>query len=291
MKRIIVVVLALLWAVCAVAQTDPKDLAKALEPELMGNVFMLRGFPSEKDLKFDSQCNPIGTVHQGSWTLGEMQVEKIEAKGDEVILTGRRSGFAWDATTGQMRKVRLEKGKGKDGDIKVRITIAGPFSDQPAEFVKRVKVSIFIVDFQEMQNLTPSYWHNYLTGTTNKKTSETDASKTKPASDLDLAAKTANGEPIYRVGKGHVSAPKPVYSPDPSYTEAARAARFQGVSVLSAVVLSTGQIADVQIVRPLGLGLDDQAVAVVKTWRFEPAKRDNEPAAVAINIEVSFKLY
>jgi len=29
----------------------------------------------------------------------------------------------------------------------------------------------------------------------------------------------------------------------------------------------------------------------VRTWRFEPAKKDGQAVAVAVNIEVSFNLY
>ena len=37
--------------------------------------------------------------------------------------------------------------------------------------------------------------------------------------------------------------------------------------------------------------MDEKAVQAVRTWRFEPAKKDGLPVAVQINIEVNFRLY
>jgi len=39
------------------------------------------------------------------------------------------------------------------------------------------------------------------------------------------------------------------------------------------------------------MGLDDNAMQRVKTWRFDPARLNGEPVAVEMNIEVSFNLY
>ena len=43
--------------------------------------------------------------------------------------------------------------------------------------------------------------------------------------------------------------------------------------------------------RSLGLGLDEKALDAVRTWRFEPARKDGVPVAVQINVEVNFRLY
>jgi Gram-negative bacterial TonB protein C-terminal len=36
------------------------------------------------------------------------------------------------------------------------------------------------------------------------------------------------------------------------------------------------------VVHPLGMGLDENAVATVSTWRFAPATKDGQPVAVAV---------
>ena len=98
------------------------------------------------------------------------------------------------------------------------------------------------------------------------------------------------GGGVFRVGGG-VSAPKEIYAPEPEYSEEARKVKQMGVVVLRLVVGSDGNPRDIQVVRALGLGLDEKAIEAVRKWRFEPARKDGKPVAVAVNIEVNFHLY
>jgi protein TonB len=94
----------------------------------------------------------------------------------------------------------------------------------------------------------------------------------------------------YRVGGG-VSAPRILFSPDPDYSEEARKAKYQGTVVLWVVVGPDGRTRDIRVQRSLGLGLDEKAMEAVRTWKFEPARKDGQPVAVQINVEVNFRLY
>jgi TonB family protein len=98
------------------------------------------------------------------------------------------------------------------------------------------------------------------------------------------------GGGVFHVGGG-VSAPRPVFSPDPEYSEEARKAKYQGVVVLGLVVGPDGRPRDMKVLRSLGLGLDEKAIEAVKNWRFEPAVKDNKPVSVYISVEVDFRLY
>ncbi|HEY1272986.1 MAG TPA: energy transducer TonB [Terriglobales bacterium] len=98
------------------------------------------------------------------------------------------------------------------------------------------------------------------------------------------------GGGYYKVGGG-VSAPRAVYSPDPEYSEEARKAKYQGTVVLWMVVGPDGRAREIRVQRSVGMGLDEKAIEAVKTWKFEPARKDGQPVAVQINVEVSFRLY
>ncbi|HEV2177071.1 MAG TPA: energy transducer TonB [Terriglobia bacterium] len=94
---------------------------------------------------------------------------------------------------------------------------------------------------------------------------------------------------VYSIG-GNVSAPVPIYQPDPPYSDEARRARRQGTVVLSIVADEHGGVGDVQVLTPLGLGLDENAVDTVKTWKFRPALRNGAPVSVRMLVEVTFRM-
>lgn len=99
-----------------------------------------------------------------------------------------------------------------------------------------------------------------------------------------------NGEPVYRVGPG-VKAPRPLYTPDPEYSEEARKAKLQGRCVLWLVVGADGKTSGVRIAHSLGMGLDEKSIEAIRTWRFEPAIKGGQPVAIQMNVETSFRLY
>lgn len=68
---------------------------------------------------------------------------------------------------------------------------------------------------------------------------------------------------VYRVG-GDVSPPKPTHAPDPQYSQEALNAHYQGTVVLWLVVDEQGLPQKIKVQRPLGMGLDEEAVKAVK---------------------------
>jgi TonB family protein len=97
-------------------------------------------------------------------------------------------------------------------------------------------------------------------------------------------------ETVYEVGNG-VKAPKPVYMPNPEYTDSARKKKINGSVALAMIVTVEGNVRDVKIIKSLDKGLDKQAIAAVSTWRFEPAIKDGKPVAVHLSADVTFRLY
>jgi hypothetical protein len=93
-------------------------------------------------------------------------------------------------------------------------------------------------------------------------------------------------------GKNGISVVKCVYCPQAAFSQQALGASLQGTVYLLAVVGVNGTVERVAVLHGLPLGLSDQAVADVKTWRFEPA-RDADGKAVAVRqlVEVQFRLF
>ncbi len=94
---------------------------------------------------------------------------------------------------------------------------------------------------------------------------------------------------VYRTGLG-VTAPALLYKVEPEYSEEARQAKYQGVVVLRVVVDPAGRVQNPQVIRSLGLGLDEKAIEAVSKWKFRPGFKDGRPVPVIAEIEVSFRL-
>jgi periplasmic protein TonB len=98
------------------------------------------------------------------------------------------------------------------------------------------------------------------------------------------------GPGVFHVGNG-VTAPRPIDTPEPEFSEEARKAKYQGVVVLSGVIGVDGRVHNGHVIRSLGMGLDEKALDIVKLWKFDPGKRDGRPVAVEMQLEISFNLY
>jgi TonB family protein len=98
------------------------------------------------------------------------------------------------------------------------------------------------------------------------------------------------GGGVYRPGRG-VTPPRPIYSPDPEFSEEARKAKYQGTCTLMIVVSTDGKPTNIRVVNSLGMGLDEKAIETVRTWRFEPGQKDGHPVNVEMAVEVDFHLY
>ena len=99
------------------------------------------------------------------------------------------------------------------------------------------------------------------------------------------------GGGLFHIG-GAVSAPVLVHSVDPEFSDEARRAKFQGVCLISIIVDAQGNPMNPRVVRPLGMGLDEKAIAAIKQFRFRPAMKDGRtPVPVALTVEINFRLY
>lgn len=105
---------------------------------------------------------------------------------------------------------------------------------------------------------------------------------------MALAQPAPEQEPM-RVGPG-VTAPSLAKKTEPEYSQEALDAGITGAVVLDVVVSATGLPSRLRVLRPLGFGLDERALAAVAKWRFKPGQHAGAPVPVRATIEVNFRL-
>lgn len=266
------------------------DLQKQLSGEYAGKVLTLRRFYEGNHLRFLSDGRLVGDATVGPWTLdGRVEIKQIRARNGLLEIKARRITVVFDskvlthhaatpldrlsALDGLPEKIRLDVEKAlRKTEVTIEIELP---SGQPNERdIDSAIHAVFFMPGESMIDAVPPYWRRYF--------AELEG---RPSS-----APVPEG-PVYgSVGHG-VSPPHAFSAPDPDYSDEARKAKYQGTLVAWLVVDPTGKPRDLQVQIPLGFGLDEKAIAAISTWRFDPAKKDGNPVAVQINVEVSFRLY
>lgn len=92
-----------------------------------------------------------------------------------------------------------------------------------------------------------------------------------------------------RVG-GEIQEPERIHYVAPEYPELARRARLEGVVVLQAIIDRQGNVKDAEVLRPLGLGLDEAAIQAVQQWKYSPTYYNGRPVEVILTVTVQFQL-
>jgi len=270
-----------------------------IRDQYLNKPLVLRGFYSGDFLRYDSSSRPAGNSMVGDWTTdGIVQLNDVAFTDHGLTLEARRLVVVSRGNEFQFLVNAPEKRKKKTPHLE--ITIDMDSSQQADAALSRV----FLTPQDDFAGLVPDYWKPCVSDGLINKSAKCHFSPellaipgvATPVENLPVskaaieAPPSASNNPVSRKGAG-VSPPKPVVTPEPKFTEVARKAKLSGVVTLELVVDNTGRPIDVHIVDPMGCGLDAEAVHTMETWRFEPAKKDGDPVAVKIAVEMDFHHY
>jgi len=216
----------------------------------------------------------------------QLLVQAIELHGQSLEIRGRRLSLVFDKKDKPARDV-IELIDESESNVDDRKKREEPFLNRTVEIeialglgvtqdaeVKSAMEAVFVKPDESMAELVPDCWREYF----------------EKSEGRAITVRNTTLTP-FRVSPGIVSPPRPVSMPEPEFSEDARRAKYQGTVLLWLIVDTSGQVLDVRITTPLGMGLDEKAVEAVRKWQFEPAKKNGEPVPVQIAIETDFHLY
>ena len=100
------------------------------------------------------------------------------------------------------------------------------------------------------------------------------------------------GGGAFHAGVNGVGMPSCFYMPNPPYSEEARKAKYSGIVLVEAVVNLDGHLSNLKLIKSPGLGLDENTINTLKTWRCKAATgASGKPVPTIVTFEVNFRLY
>jgi TonB family protein len=77
----------------------------------------------------------------------------------------------------------------------------------------------------------------------------------------------------------------------PESNDFAQDAGVAGMALYHTVVGADGKPGEIAVARPIGFGLDENAVAAIRKANFQPAMKDGKPVPVLLDLEIVFRIY
>jgi TonB family protein len=263
-----------------------QDVGPLLKQQYEGKILVLRHALQGNSQEYDSDGKVRKGGTEGPWTLyGRIKMDEVELSPAAIVLKGHRVDYKYDSAVKQLapfpNKTRMQ----------LTVSLARPPAtvDEANEVLGRV----FALTKKDVVESAPEFWRAYLDRNIAPRPAENLSAASKAGAagpDAPTAESTAAVARQEKIGPG-VSAPRPIYTPEPEFPEIASKENFQGIVVLNVIVDEGGKISRITLVRPQGMGMEEAAIAAVQKWRFKPALKNGQPVAVEMNIEVAFNKF
>jgi TonB family protein len=273
------------------------DVERRLRNELQGKTFVLRDFYTGDHLHYDSSAVPVGGPSSGDWISdGFILVKDLHFSHHRLTIDAERKVvIQLDG-----KEFQLLPEDQSDGP-KLRIDADLNLDTLTPQQLDAALGKIFLAARDSLATLVSDYWkpcvfaaavgHDPNFRFSPQLISVPGVAVPQGAS---ILAETDNQQELScrsvpRNERGvH---PTAIYQPEPEFSERARREKHQGVVFLMLEVNDEGLPSNMSIIRPLGYGLDEKAIACVKNWRFKPAERNGQAIAAKIAVEINFHLY
>ena len=281
-----------------------------LRQMLLGKTFYLRGGYLDDTLNFNQRGLLEGHSPQGSYTLNLIQVEKVRLGKRRLQIEGIRYGLhffgalASEEASTAFDRVRITPPKktvriaiGRERVVKPKkhpqhgkqaapANAAQPAAAQPAEdygtttspaqaarMLRAALDRVFAPRLDaQMIAAMPAFWRLYY---------QAAAAKTDTRSTLAGVLRQNQVDRRARL----------LASFEPDSNQYAQNAGVAGMALYHAVIEPDGKPGEIAVGRPIGFGLDENAVAAIARARFQPAIKSGHPVPVLVDLIVEFRIY
>jgi hypothetical protein len=272
-----------------------------LKERLTGRPLFLRGLWLDETLHFNMNGDLAGQSPKGSFTLCGVMVDHVRMTKKTVELEGVRFGVhfegeaPWEQQAASFDRIQItpkkkhqlividrqlvvipKKKKGGKGEPAEATPLPPGATQSPGEAADHLRKAIDKIlapqlDAKMIAEM-PDYWQFFYQAQQSHKWLEpTDQTLVHP-------------------GPG-VEGPRLVKNVVPESNDFAQKGEVAGVASYKVILDPQGKILAVAVYRPIGFGLDENAVAAIQKSTFAPAVKDGKPVPSVIDVAVNFRIY
>lgn len=255
------------------AQTAPAQ--QSIEARLRGPVLMLRGLYNGSRLDFNADGRLKNLAGIMPFSLSAIQVENVRLTDSRLEIDGVREGLKFTQPAQPDENVQISAAAW-DPREQVRILVAR--DRHRPEALDQALAAIFSSGFDDaLATAAPDFWRPWL---------HHNLHPDDPSDQLHAALDEDGSNSCSQPG---LTPPQLMQAPSPQFSIPAQMTHDQGTVTVHLTVEPDGQTQRLFLVRPLGMGLDEQAIAAVRRYRFNPGTVNGTPVSCEMNVEVSFR--
>lgn len=254
-----------------------QDSEAAFKTRLVHQPLYLRGQWAGDQLSFDDAGHLVGSEDTVPFTVSGIDIKSVKIEGGEMKLDGNRVALVFHNDT--IVRKKLEH---------IQIRIQATANSQ----YKAVLDEVFTSELSDFVPTLPIYWQVYagkhflpIAGSAPPPNTQHIADQSSDASRV-----ADHGERVKRIG-GAVLPPRVLSQPEPQFDSYAKKLKLSGKVLIYAQVDRNGDTNHIRILKPLGAGLDEEAVKAVFRYKFAPAEENGKPIAVELNVELDFRVF
>jgi TonB family protein len=281
-----------------------------LKQQFAGKTLFLRGGYFDNELHFDEHGQYAGSSPKASYTLSLIEVDKVHLAKRKLELEGVRYGLhflgaaptedpmlasdkvritpkkkfvkiAIDRAIVTAPKKKKSKSDAKNGAPPPAESASAVNPDgtasltkaQANQLLKQALDRVFSRGMDErMIASLPDFWQLYYQAAAKKSNYRPSDPSILRQSDVDQKARLLT-------------------TFEPPSNDFAQNAGVAGIAQYRVVVAPDGKPAEVAIGRPIGFGLDENAVASIRKASFQPAMKGGKPVPVVVDLIVQFRIF
>ena len=283
------------------ATQAPEVTEAELREKLTGRPLFLRGLWLDETLHFNMGGDMVGQSTKGSFTLCGITVDKVRMTKKTVELEGIRFGVhfegeaPWEEQSASFDRIQITPKKKRQLIVIDRQQVFVPKKKKvakgappepvqvppgetlsPAEATDHLRKAIDKILAPDLDGKMiaqmPDYWQFFYQAQESHKWLEpTDQTLVHPGPGVD--------------------GPKLVKNVVPASNDFAQKGEVAGVASYKVILDPEGKILAVAVYRPIGFGLDENAVTAIEMSTFAPAGKEGKPVPSVIDVAVNFRIY